>query len=104
MSSGRVVDSAPLENFIVRRLSQYAADHRYPMQVHVGMGHPEPGMLVGNSAPLKLEAFLDTRSLSRLKVILLHGGYPFSSDVSALAQTYGNVYLDFSWMPYLHHY
>ena len=104
MASGRVVDSTPLENYVVRRLSQYAADNRYPMQIHVGMGHPEPGMLVGNSAPLKLEAFLNTRSLSRLQVILLHGGYPFSSHVSALAQTYGNVYLDFSWMPYLHHY
>ena len=104
MASGRVVDSTPLENYIVRRLAQYAADSRIPMQIHVGMGHPEPGMLVANTAPLKLEAFLNTRSLNRLKVILLHGGYPFSSHVSALAQTYGNVYLDFSWMPYLHHF
>lgn len=104
LASGRVVDSAPMENFIARRLAQYAADNDIPMQIHVGMGHPEPGMLIGNSAPLLLEPFLNTPSLNRLKVILLHGGYPFSSHLAALAQTYGNVYVDFSWMPYLHHY
>jgi len=74
------------------------------MQIHTGMGHPEPGMIVANSAPLLLESFLDTPSLNRLRVVLLHGGYPFSSQAAALAQTYGNVFIDFSWMPYLHHF
>jgi len=104
LALGRVAESAVLENFIVRRLAQYAADHRIPMQIHIGMGHPEPGMRIANSAPLLLESLLDTRSLNRLKVILLHGGYPFGSDLAALAQTYGNVFIDFSWMPYLHHF
>lgn len=104
LASGKQVPGTPMENFIVRRLAQYAADNGIPMQIHVGMGHPEPGMRVANSAPFLLERLLDTPSLNRLKVCLLHGGYPFSSHVAALAQTYGNVYLDFSWMPYLHHY
>ena len=104
LASGQIADSAVLENFIVRRLAQYAADHRIPMQIHVGMGHPEPGMRIADSAPFLLESFLDTPSLNRLKVILLHGGYPFGSDLAALAQTYGNVFIDFSWMPYLHHF
>lgn len=104
LASGQAVDSAPLEDFIVRRLAQHAADHGIPMQIHVGMGHPEPGMRIANSAPLLLESLLDTPSLNRLKVILLHGGYPFGSDLAALSQTYGNVFIDFSWMPYLHHF
>ncbi len=104
LATGKTVDTAPLENFIVRRLAHWAAERSLPMQIHVGMGHPEPGMRVANSAPFLLERFLDTPSLNRLRVVLLHGGYPFSSDVAALAQTYGNVFIDFSWMPYLHHY
>lgn len=104
LASGRVTETAVLENFIVRRLAQCAADRRIPMQIHVGMGHPEPGMRIANSAPFLLESFLDTPSLNRLKVILLHGGYPFGSHLAALAQTYGNVFIDFSWMPYLHHF
>lgn len=104
LAAGRETDRQPLENFIVQRLAQYAADNALPMQVHVGMGHPEPGMRLTNGAPFLLETFLNIRSLNRLKVTLLHGGYPFSSDMAALVQTYGNVFLDFSWMPYLHHF
>ena len=104
LAAGEQVNTIVLENFIVRRLAQHAADHRLPMQLHVGMGHPEPGMRIANSAPLLLESLLDTPSLNRLKVVLLHGGYPFGSDLAALAQTYGNVFIDFSWMPYLHHF
>ena len=97
-------DRRPLENFIVQRLAQFAADHALPVQIHVGMGHPEPGMRIANGDPFLLETFLNIRSLNRLKVTLLHGGYPYSSEMAALAQTYGNVFLDFSWMPYLHHF
>ncbi|MCP5282172.1 MAG: amidohydrolase family protein [Rhodoferax sp.] len=104
LAVGKDADRRPMENFLVQRAAQYAADNALPMQIHVGMGHPEPGMLIANGAPFLLETFLNIRSLSRLKVTLLHGGYPFSSDMAALVQTYGNVYLDFSWMPYLHHY
>lgn len=104
LAAGREVDRRPFEDFVVRRCAQYAADHELPMQIHVGMGHPEPGMRVTNSGPLLLETFLNIRSLNRLQVTLLHGGYPFSSQVASLVQTYGNVFLDFSWMPYLHHF
>jgi len=104
LASKRDAERAPLENFIARRLAQYAADHRLPMQIHVGMGHPEPGMRIANSAPFLLESLIDTPSLNRLKIVLLHGGYPFGSELASLAQTYGNVFIDFSWMPYLHHF
>lgn len=103
LASGQSADRRTLENFLVRRACQYAADKGMPVQVHVGMGHPEPGMVVGNGSPFLLEPLLQTRSLNRLKICLLHGGYPFSSDLASLVQTYGNLYLDFSWMPYLHH-
>jgi len=104
LAAGRDAQTAPLENFIVRRLAHYAADRHLPLQVHVGMGHPEPGMRIANSAPFLLEPLIDTPSLNRLKIVLLHGGYPFGSDLASLAQTYGNVFIDFSWMPYLHHF
>ena len=104
LASARDVDRAPLENFVARRLAHYAADQRLPLQIHVGMGHPEPGMRIANSAPFLLESFIDTPSLNRLRIVLLHGGYPFGSELASLAQTYGNVFIDFSWMPYLHHF
>lgn len=102
-SSGRG-DRQSLENYLAFRMAEYAADNGFPLQIHVGMGHPEPGMYIRNANPLNLEDFLSRPSLNRLKVIMIHGAYPFTSEAAALAQTYGNVHLDFSWMPYLHHF
>ena len=104
LASGRDVERVPMENYVARRLAHYAAEQRLPMQIHVGMGHPEPGMRIANSAPFLLESLIDTPSLNRLRIVLLHGGYPFGSELASLAQTYGNVFIDFSWMPYLHHF
>lgn len=104
LAAGRPADRRPFEDFVVQRAAHYAVAQSLPMQIHVGMGHPEPGMRIANSAPLLLETFLNIRALNRLRITLLHGGYPFSSQVASLVQTYGNVFLDFSWMPYLHHY
>ncbi|MCZ4316015.1 amidohydrolase family protein [Comamonadaceae bacterium G21597-S1] len=104
LAAGKHVQTKQLEDFMIFRIANYAVEESLPIQIHVGMGHPEPGMLIANSAPFELEEFLNTRSLNRLKVTLLHGGYPYSSQLAALAQTYGNVFIDFSWMPYLHHF
>ncbi|PRA81072.1 hypothetical protein CQ045_07460 [Microbacterium sp. MYb66] len=73
-----------------------------PVQIHSGIGHSEPGLRIANANPLLLEDFLNTPTLNRLRVVLIHGGYPYASQLGALAHSLGNVYLDFSWMPYLH--
>jgi predicted TIM-barrel fold metal-dependent hydrolase len=73
------------------------------MQIHTGFGHTEPGLRISTADPLMLEEFIGDPSLNTLKIILIHGGFPFSSHLTALAQMHGNVHLDFSWMPYLQH-
>lgn len=92
-----------LSDFLVYAIADLAVELGLPMQIHTGMGHSEPGLKLTDANPLLLETFLSTPRLNRLKVILIHGGYPYSAQLAALAQTFGNVYLDFSWMPYLHH-
>lgn len=99
---GKPGDRRVLENYLTHYIARYAISHGLPMQIHVGMGHPEPGMRIQYTDPLLLEKFIATPALATLRIVLLHGAYPFSSHAAALAQTYGNVYLDFSWMPYLH--
>ncbi len=32
------------------------------------------------------------------KFVLFHGGYPWTSQISAIAFTYGNAYLDLVWL------
>lgn len=100
---GQGGDRRAIADYMATRIAINAAEHSVPLQIHTGMGHPEPGMYIRNADPLNLESFLLQPALNRTQIILIHGSYPFTSKAAALAQTYGNVYLDFSWMPYLHH-
>ncbi|MGO1560434.1 MAG: amidohydrolase family protein [Actinomycetaceae bacterium] len=84
-------------------IARWAADEGMPMQIHTGFGHTEPGLRISTADPLMLEEFIGDPALNTLKIILIHGGFPFSSHLTALAQMHGNVHLDFSWMPYLQH-
>ncbi len=84
-------------------IAEWAVSRRMPMQIHTGFGHAEPGLRITTANPLLLESFLGDPALNTLPVILIHGGFPYSSSLTALAQMYGNVRLDYSWMPYLHH-
>ncbi len=103
MARGYTGESRLFEDYLARRLLLKAVDRHVPVQIHVGMGHAEPGMDFVENSPLKLQSLLMDERLSTLPLVLLHGAYPFCSEAGALAWTYGNVYLDFSWMTYLHH-
>lgn len=103
LARGRKDESRIFEDYMARRLLLWAAERGVPVQFHVGMGNGEPGMDFYRNNPLLLQSFLMDERYSRLQVVLLHGAYPYCSEAGALAWTYGNVYLDFSWMPYLRH-
>ncbi|ROR73576.1 amidohydrolase family protein [Bogoriella caseilytica] len=92
-----------LSDHLVFAILEWATAEGMPVQIHTGFGHAEPGLRVATADPLLLEPLLADPALNRLKVILIHGGFPYSSHLTALAHAYGNVHLDFSWMPYLHH-
>nr|WP_227425747.1 amidohydrolase family protein [Pengzhenrongella sicca] len=84
-------------------VAEWAVAASLPMQIHTGFGHTEPGLTISTANPLLLEGLLGDPALNALQVILIHGGFPYSANLTALAQMNGNVHLDFSWMPYLHH-
>ena len=91
-----------LSDHLIGVVAHLAVALDVPVQIHTGIGHSEPGLRIANADPLLLEDFLNTPTLNRLRVVLIHGGYPYSSHLGALAHSLGNVYLDYSWMPYLH--
>jgi predicted TIM-barrel fold metal-dependent hydrolase len=92
-----------LADYLVFAIAEQAAAEGLPIQIHTGMGHSEPGLTLRNADPRNLDGLLSDRALNQLPIILIHGGYPYTSYVAALSQAHGNVYTDFSWMPYLQH-
>ncbi|MFS0911083.1 amidohydrolase family protein [Microbacterium sp. 179-I 3D2 NHS] len=91
-----------LADYLLFEIAQIALDLELPIQVHTGVGHSEPGLRVADADPLLLQNFLDQPRFNRLKVILIHGGFPFTDHLTALAFGHGNVYLDMSLMPQMH--
>ncbi|SCL29016.1 amidohydrolase family protein [Micromonospora inyonensis] len=100
--AGSFEDRAIYEDYIAFHVLRQIATWRLPVQIHVGSGHGEPGMAYSGARPRLLQSVFDQPEFFGIPFVLIHGGYPYCSETAIMAHTYGNVYLDFSWMPYLH--
>jgi predicted TIM-barrel fold metal-dependent hydrolase len=87
-------DYKPLQDFLFRYIA--AECGRLGMAVHI---HTEAGagsyFDVAGANPLNLESVLDDPALRKTKFVMLHGGWPFLGEITALL-TKPNAYLDFS--------
>jgi predicted TIM-barrel fold metal-dependent hydrolase len=75
-----------------------AEERGFPVGIHLGPGGPadpyfgSPRYRARNSSPLHLEEVLVRHP--RLRVYIMHAGYPFLEDLRALLFTYPQVYVD----------
>jgi hypothetical protein len=84
------------EDFMVRDLIRYCGTLDLPVQIHVGQGGPGPGLLLGDSRPMLLQNIFEHPELRKTKIVLLHGGSPFTQECGSLVSQYRNTYLDIS--------
>ena len=87
-----------IEDFLISEIVDRAAVRGLPIQVHIGF-QPGVGNKVHFSDPLALTYLLS--EFPAAKVVLNHGGYPYSDRAIVVAKTFPNVSIDFSWMPIL---
>lgn len=69
-----------------------------PVHFHVGFGLANDRITLENSSPVNLENLIKDRDYDGLRVVLIHGGYPFVREAGSLARMNKNVLLDFSWL------
>jgi hypothetical protein len=87
-------DYKALQDFIFRFIA--AECGRLGMAVHIHSAHGSGGYFnVAGANPLLLEPVLDDPSLRRTNFVLLHGGWPFTREITPLLSK-PNVYVDFS--------
>ncbi|UCG94508.1 MAG: amidohydrolase [Candidatus Aerophobus sp.] len=93
LSDDRLSDKAKklFGDYIMHFIVQRAAQHNLPIQIHTGLGGLE------GSNPMNLINLIARYPEARF--VLFHGGYPWTSQISAIAFTYLNVYLDLVWLP-----
>ena len=88
-SSGKV-----LQDYVFRFIATEAGRLGMPVQFHTGAG--AGGYFdVAGANPMLLEPLFDDPALKKTNFVLVHGGWPFSYQATALL-TKPNVYVDFS--------
>ncbi len=87
-------DYKALQDYIFRFIASECG--RLGLAVHIHVAHGGGGYFnVAGANPLLLEPLLDDPSLRRVNFVMIHGGWPFTAEVTPLL-TKPNAYVDFS--------
>lgn len=78
-------------NYVFHRCFEVAAKFDIPVQVHTGLAD------LRGSDPMLVEPLL--RQYPNVRFVLFHSGYPWTSQVAALAHNFFNAYPSLTWMP-----
>lgn len=81
------------QDYVFFELCRAAAELDLPFQCHTGLG------LIDRTNALQLREAIAQNPDTRF--MLFHGGYPWMSDIAALAHFFPNVYTDLCWLPIL---
>ncbi len=95
---GDIKSTRNFEDFMVRELICYCGELDLPVQIHVGDQGPGPGLILNHSHPIFLQSILEHPKLRKTRIVLLHGGFPYTKECGRLVYRYWNVYLDLSWI------
>jgi hypothetical protein len=86
-----------LRDVVLRRALGVAADLGRPFQIHTGFGDSDIRLAEAN--PLLLEELLRTPEGQAATIVLIHGAFPWTSEVAFLATVKPNVHAEISLSP-----
>ena len=95
-----VADVKPFQDYLFLQILDRCAKYGLPIQIHTGLQAGCDANLP-DCNPVHLTPILQNRRFKKVRFALLHGGYPYTSEMTVLAKSFPNVYLDFSWVPLL---
>ncbi len=84
----------PLRDFLLRHVAERSNALGAFLQIHTGIGDTD--VVATKCNPLFLKEFLKLESVMRIPVVLIHGGFPFTSEAAWLANVFPNVYFELS--------
>lgn len=84
----------PLQDYMFGRMADLCAKYDLPMQVHTGFFY-DTWRNVAQTNPSLLAPFLIRHKATRF--VLMHAGYPYGSELLAMAKNLPNVTVDMCW-------
>jgi predicted TIM-barrel fold metal-dependent hydrolase len=88
-------EAEPLQNFIVHKIIQFAAERSLPIQIHTGLHAGNENVLTNSNPMLLVNLF---REYKEARFDIFHGSYPYTDELAALAKNFPNVYVDMCWL------
>ena len=85
-----------LREYLVCHAVEKSAELNVPFQIHTGIGDTD--IILERCNPRYLFSLLKDEEIRRAKIVLVHGGYPYTSEAAYLTNAFPNVYLDLSIM------
>lgn len=102
--AGNARRTKAFNDFMFYRTAGHCIDMDVPLQVHDCIFGGRD-LVMGNVRPSLLQPFLRDGAGERVKLVLVHGGFPWVEEAAALAALFSNVWLDMSqwviWNPLL---
>jgi predicted TIM-barrel fold metal-dependent hydrolase len=89
--------SKQLQDYLMCKVLDVMALHRWPIQFHTG--NQQNWNVVANSNPLGLNSLFESGRFSNARIIILHGGYPYTGEAITMVRYFKpTAYLDLAWM------
>jgi len=93
-------EAKPLQDFMMHQIIKQAITYDLPIQIHTGILARRPmepyGNIITNSNPTHLiNLFME---YGKAKFDIFHGGFPYSTELTTIANLFPNVYLDLCWL------
>ena len=88
-------DLVPLQDYLVHLIVQEAERRRLPIQIHTGLQEGNENIVTHSKPTHLVNLFMEYRGA---QFDIFHGGWPYSSELGALAKNFPNVYIDMCWM------
>ena len=93
--SRHLSEKAFREYFLLKSIER-ATEKDIPIQIHAAFGESNINIL--NNNPALLKEVLEHPVYKPARIVLVHGGYPYTFEAGYLASVYPNVYVDISEM------
>ncbi|RPI24691.1 MAG: amidohydrolase [Acidobacteria bacterium] len=88
-------ESLPLQDYMFGRIAANCAKYNLPLQIHTGLFY-DTWRDVTQSNPSLLTPLIIRNPKTRF--VLMHGGYPYGTELLAMAKNLPNVVLDMCWV------
>ena len=88
-------ETTPLQNFMVHKIIQLAEEKSLPIQIHTGIQEGNENIITNSNPTLLTNLF---REYKKVRFDIFHGSYPYTGELTVLAKTFQNVYIDMCWL------